>query len=102
MNDDVLEVVNRIESDLISDRSKIDDIIVRLSTLEERVKTIYNRLPRLEDKQKDATAEMVQPVIDAVDQLKFQVKKKTILKYVIRDGWLSTLVKKLTQKKVIT
>jgi hypothetical protein len=79
MNEEILATVQRVESDLISDRSKIDDIIVRLGDLEGRVKTLYERIPRLEDKQKDAMAEVVQPVIDSVDKLNGQLKRKKIV-----------------------
>jgi hypothetical protein len=74
MNDEALAVLHHIETDLTSDRSKIDDILVRLDSIESRIKNLYERIPRLEDKQKDATAEVVQPVIDSVDKLTKQIK----------------------------
>ena len=79
MNEEILKKLEHIESDLISDRTKIDDLMIKMSTLDERIKNLYERLPRMEDKQKDATAEVVQPVIDAVDNLNKTIKKKKMI-----------------------
>ena len=73
--DGILTVCNHIESDLISDRSKIDNIISRLDVIESGLKIIYDRLPRLEDKTNDAVASAVQPLIEATDKLTKEVKK---------------------------
>lgn len=96
MNDEsILKVVQHIESDLISDRSKIDQLLVGQATIEAQIKALYERIPRLEDKQKDAISEVVQPVLDSVDTLNKSIKKKKVVSQRVIINPITEFFKKL-------
>jgi hypothetical protein len=76
LEEEIVVIEGRIESDLIEDRSKIDKIIVKLDTISSQIQTLYDRLPRTEDKAHDKMQEVAQPVIDAVEKLTTEIEKK--------------------------
>ena len=93
MNDQLSEIQNSItdlDSGAIKDRTKIDQIEMKIDALTSLVKRLYDRLPRTEEKIKNAVAdglaETVQPVIGMVDRLKHVTK---------------TIVEPLEKKKTI-
>lgn len=75
--DEVEAILNRIEADLIDDRSKIDNILVKLDTLTSRIDRLYERVPRLEvrltDAVHDGMIEVSQPLTEMVDKFKGKV-----------------------------
>lgn len=83
----------RIESDLISDRTNIDKIINKLDNAISLLNTLSSRLPRLEDKQQDAIADVIKPVIDSVDNLNATIQKKTVIK-IGSENWFSRILKR--------
>jgi hypothetical protein len=76
--DKVFKKVETIESDLAFDRSRIDKLIIRLDGIESILKSIQDRLPRLENKFQDALQIALQPLVDEVKQ---STTKKTKLSF---------------------
>jgi predicted nucleic acid-binding Zn-ribbon protein len=80
-----LGILERIEMDLIDDRSRMDNFQVAIENLTAEVRVLKERLPRTENKMKDAAADamqqVAQPMIDAAEDLKEEIKnaRKTSL-----------------------
>ena len=64
--------VNKIESDLIADRTAFDKFQHSLDAIISRQNTLEGRIPRLEDKMADAvskaSSDVLQPLTDAIDK----------------------------------
>lgn len=78
--DEIQAILARIESDLITDRSKLDKILIEMAAVKESIKQLYDRVPRLENKLRDAVVdgmgETLQPAVEMVDALKSKTKHK--------------------------
>lgn len=69
---EIMEILTRMDADLINDRTKIDNIINELATLKSQVTQLYSRLPRTEEKIQDA-------VTNALDKAVAKKPKKSLL-----------------------
>ena len=72
----ILDVVNRIDADLSTDRQNLQELTIRMGKVElqlEELRKVVNNLPqRVQDK----TAEAMQPVMDSADSLSEKIDKK--------------------------
>lgn len=94
--EEVVAVVNRMETDMSYDRSRIDDVIMRLETMESKQKILLERVPRIENKLKDAVSDAVRDVVNPVctkmGELSENIKGK---KVVVREIKQKSLWSKL-------
>ena len=92
--DEVLKVLNRIESDLIADRTAFDKITNKLDSVVSLCNTLTDRLPQTEDKVSDAVTKGVLKATQEVrDDIQEVIDKKVL---VITKGdslWKSVLKK---------
>lgn len=76
--DELTKLVQGIESDLSFDRSKLDDIQNRLTSLESRLKSLEDLQPRIQNKMHDAVQDALQPLVGAVNDAR-KTKKKGLV-----------------------
>lgn len=93
MNGQLSEIQNSLtdlDSGAVKDRTKLDQMDMKIDALTSLVENLYDRLPRTEEKIKNAVAdglaETVEPVVNLVDRLKRVTK---------------TIVEPLEKKKTI-
>ena len=70
----IVNTLTDIDSGQVDIITRLEKISIRLDTLESTVKQLYDRLPRTEEKIKNAVADgmaqTLQPAVDMVDRLK--------------------------------
>ena len=78
---EILNVLTDIDSGLIKDRTALDDLKMAIHALDQKLNTLYDRLPRTEEKIKNAVAdglaETMAPAVDLMDNLKQATRRIT-------------------------
>jgi len=86
----IMDQLSRIESDLISDRTRFEDrfnkIEESLAAINIRLESLQSRVPHVQTKLKDAVseamAETMAPITDLMDKIQTNPKKKNLLDWI--------------------
>ncbi len=98
--DAILKTLRRIEDhqasldrDLEKDRRDIQDVLIRLQTLEEEVRQTRKAVNTNIDRVRDRVVEAVEPVLDITEDLKIGInnKKKVLLLKEKSKSWLKKI-----------
>ena len=89
-NEAILKTVRRIEdgqasmdSSMEKDRQHLQDLTIRLEAVESEIRQVRKALNQNAERTRDKVAEVVEPMINATDDLSKQIEKKKTM--VIRE-----------------